>query len=79
MDHCIRVSTWLKRDRDFTKAYCGLCMKNFSVAKYRVKALVMHSSGSKHKSRQPLSSQTELNFGNTEEESQLDKIDQPSS
>lgn len=54
-------------------------MKNFSVAKYRVKALVMHSSGSKHKSRLPLSSQTELNFGNTEEESQLDKIDQPSS
>ena len=48
-------------------------MKNFSIAKHGVKALVMHASGSKHKSRLPLSSQTELNFVNKEEESQSDK------
>ena len=54
-------------------------MKNFSVAKHRLKALVMHVSDSKHKSRLPLSSQTELNFGNKEEESQSDKKDQSSS
>ena len=53
-------------------------MKNFLEAKHRVKALVMHASGSKHKSRLPLDSQTELNVGNKVEESQSDKIDQPS-
>ena len=39
----------------------------------------MQASGSKHKSRLPLGSQTELNFRSKEEESQSDKIDQPSS
>ena len=39
----------------------------------------MHASCSKHKSRLPLSSQIELNFGNNKEESQTDKKYQPSS
>ena len=54
-------------------------MENFSVAKHGVKALVLHASGSKHKSRLPLGSQTKLNFRNKEEKLQSDKIDQPSS
>ena len=54
-------------------------MKNFSAAKHGVKALVMHTSGSKHQSRLPLSSKIEINCGNKEEEPQSDKIDQPSS
>ena len=53
-------------------------MKNFSVSKHAVKALVMHTSGSKDKSWLPLGSQTELNFGNKGEKSQSEKIDQPS-
>ena len=53
-------------------------MKTFSVAKHGVKALIMHASGSTHKTRLPLGSQTELNFDNKEEDSQSDKIDQPS-
>ena len=39
----------------------------------------MHASRSKHKSRLPLSSQIELNFGNNKEVSQTDKKYQPSS
>ena len=54
-------------------------MKNFSVAKHTVKALVMHTSGSKDKSRLSLSSKTEISFGNKGKESQSDNIDQPSS
>ena len=50
-------------------------MKNFSVSKHAVKALVMHASGSKDKSWLPLGSQ---HFGNKGEKSQSDKIDQPS-
>ena len=60
-DKCLTESefgTWLKRDKDLTKAYCRLCMKNFSVAKHGVKALVVHACGSKHKSRLPPGSQT---------------------
>ena len=54
-------------------------MKSFSVAKHRVKALIIYANGSKYKSRLPLGSPTRLNFGNEEEESQPDKIDQSSS
>ena len=72
-------SFWLKRDKDFTKAYCRLCIKNFSLAKHGVKALVMHASGSKHKARLPVGSQTELNFGNKEGDSQSEEIDKTSS
>ena len=57
------LSTWLKGDKDLTKAYCRLCMMDFSVAKHRVKALFMHVTGSKKKSRLPVSSLTELYFG----------------
>ena len=62
-----------------SKAYCRLCKKNFSITKHGVKTLAMHASGSKDKSMLSLCSQTELNFGNKEEETQSDKIDQTSS
>ena len=63
-------SAWLNRDKDLTKTYCRLCMKNFSVAKHGIKALVKHTSCSKHKLMLPLSSQAELNFSNKKEKSQ---------
>ena len=56
-----------------------MCMKNFSAAKHGVKALVMHTIGSKHQLRLPLSSKAGINFGNKEKEPQSDKINQPSS
>ena len=65
--------------KDLTEAYCRLCMKNFSLAKHGVKALVMQASDSKDNSRLPLCLQTELNFGKKEEETQSAQTDQPSS
>ena len=69
----------VKERQRFDKGYWKLCMKNFSAAKHGVKALVMHTIGSKHQLRLPLSSKAGINFGNKEKEPQSDKINQPSS
>ena len=38
-------SSWLRKDKNETQAFCRLCLKSFSVASHGKTSLTFHASG----------------------------------
>ena len=53
-------SSWLRKGKSETQAFCLLCLKSFSVANHRKTSFTLHASGEKHKSRTPSNTQNTL-------------------
>ena len=47
----VNYSCWVKKANDKHKAYCKICLKEFSVSRQGIKVLDVHAEGKGHKEK----------------------------